>query len=84
MLTYKNVSYSTKTFHGVTFKPGEVHQVPNYINDPLMIVVVPPEVQDKKRAQKESPKVSQKDSTPQDNDAKPSKEGNEDGENSSK
>ncbi len=34
---YKNVSYSVKTFHGVTFKPGEIKEVDKYINNKFMI-----------------------------------------------
>lgn len=30
---YKNNSTGTKTYHGVTFKPGEIHQVNGYINN---------------------------------------------------
>lgn len=36
---YKNTSYITKTFYGVKFKPGEVKEVPDFINDPKMIRV---------------------------------------------
>lgn len=32
MRIYKNCSHSVKTFHGVTFKPGEVKEVPGVIN----------------------------------------------------
>ena len=32
MITYKNIGQSTKTFYGVTFKPGDVKEVPGYIN----------------------------------------------------
>lgn len=32
MLAYKNLSNTTKTFYGVTFKPGEIKEVPGYIN----------------------------------------------------
>ena len=38
-MTYKNTSLATKTFYGVTFKPGEVHKVSGYINDPKFIRV---------------------------------------------
>ena len=31
-MIYKNLSRATKTFYGVTFKPGEIHEVPGYIN----------------------------------------------------
>ena len=33
MITYKNISYSAKTFYGVKFNPGEIKSVPGYIND---------------------------------------------------
>ena len=36
---YKNLSYSEKTFYGVTFQPRAVAEVPGYINDLHMIVV---------------------------------------------
>ena len=36
---YKNVSYSAKTFHGVTFQPGEIKEVSEYINDVFMVRV---------------------------------------------
>lgn len=39
MIAYKNLSSITKTFYGVTFKPGETHQVPGYINSPQFIKV---------------------------------------------
>lgn len=32
MITYKNIGQSTKTFYGVSFKPGDVKEVPGYIN----------------------------------------------------
>ncbi len=38
-MLYKNISYSAKTFYGITFKPGEVKEVPGYINDIKMVVV---------------------------------------------
>lgn len=42
MIYYKNISSKTKKFHGVTFKPGEVCGVNNYINAKCMIVVDEP------------------------------------------
>lgn len=42
---YKNVSLSVKTFHGVTFKPGETKEVNQYINHKFMILVDKPEIQ---------------------------------------
>ena len=32
MITYKNIGCSTKTFYGVTFKPGDIKEVSGYIN----------------------------------------------------
>lgn len=37
MNTYKNISYSAKTFYGVKFAPGEMKSVPGYINDSGMV-----------------------------------------------
>lgn len=34
---YKNMSIATKTFYGITFKPGEIKEVPGYINDKSFI-----------------------------------------------
>ena len=42
MITYKNISFSAKTFYGVRFEPGEVKDVPGYINSPSMIRVFKP------------------------------------------
>lgn len=39
MARYKNTSVTAKTFYGTTFKPGEEHDVPGFINDPKMIRV---------------------------------------------
>ncbi len=36
-MIYKNLSYTTKTFYGVSFKPGEVHEVDGYINHPDIV-----------------------------------------------
>lgn len=36
-MIYKNLSRTTKTFYGVTFKPGEEHEVPGYINHPKFL-----------------------------------------------
>lgn len=30
---YKNNSDTAKTFYGITFKPGEIKEVPGYVND---------------------------------------------------
>ena len=39
MITYKNISFSAKTFYGVKFAPGEIRAVPGYINSPSMVRV---------------------------------------------
>lgn len=55
---YKNISYSDKTFYGVTFKPGEVAEVPGYINDRQMIVV--PKPSKKQTTASDAPAVTKK------------------------
>ncbi len=37
MLVYKNISKVTKTFHGVTFRPGEIKEVSGYINSKYFV-----------------------------------------------
>lgn len=37
MITYRNISFSAKTFYGVRFEPGEVKSVPGYINSASML-----------------------------------------------
>lgn len=37
MITYKNISFSAKTFYGVKFNPGDVKSVPGYINSSGMV-----------------------------------------------
>ena len=39
MITYKNISFSAKTFYGVKFEPGEIKSVPGYINCQGMVRV---------------------------------------------
>ena len=43
MITYKNISFSAKTFYGVRFEPGEINSVPGYINSSGMIRVTTPQ-----------------------------------------
>lgn len=38
-MKYKNTSYTEATFYGITFKPGEIKDVPGYINNPHFIRV---------------------------------------------
>lgn len=42
MFIYKNISLATKTFYGVTFKPGDVKEVKGPINHPRFIRVTTP------------------------------------------
>lgn len=41
---YKNTSYASNTFYGVTFKPGETKEVPGPINCPKYIPVPEPKI----------------------------------------
>lgn len=52
ILRYQNTSKATKTFYGVTFRPGETQSVPGYINVPGFIRVAD--------LPKEPPKASKK------------------------
>lgn len=38
-MIYKNLSSATRAFYGVEFKPGDVKEVPGYINVPHFIRV---------------------------------------------
>lgn len=40
MYKYRNCSGITRTFYGVQFKPGEVHEVPNAIVNPYFFRVI--------------------------------------------
>ena len=46
MITYKNISFSAKTFYGVRFEPGEIKSVPGYINNSGMIRVFTKKISD--------------------------------------
>lgn len=61
MATYRNLSNTTKTFHGVTFKPGEIKECPGLINHNQFIKV--------KSVAKEPPKRTE--SKPKDVQPKP-------------
>lgn len=39
MIKYKNTSLATRTFWGVTFKAGEVKEVPGWVNHPDFVRV---------------------------------------------
>lgn len=49
-MRYKNTSLTKKTFYGVVFMPGEVKDVPGFINDIKMIRL--PDVRKADEAQK--------------------------------
>lgn len=57
---YKNLAYSEKTFYGVTFKPGEIKEVPGFINDDNFIAVKKPEDKPKEVVAEEPKPASQK------------------------
>lgn len=38
-MKYKNISYTEATYYGITFSPGEIKDVPGYINNPHFIRV---------------------------------------------
>lgn len=63
-MKYKNVGLSTRTFYGVKFKPGEVKDVPGYINVKSFIRVnETPEVEAEGNAEiqtNEEPTVSER------------------------
>lgn len=62
MYYYKNTSRTAKTFHGITFKPGETHSVSSYINDTSMIRL-PSHLVDKIKKEQHAVKTSSKSST---------------------
>lgn len=67
-MIYKNLSTTTKTFYGVTFKPGEEHEVPGYINHPKFMRLTafssnPAEVQADSKSTKEKKSEPAKKST---------------------
>lgn len=57
---YKNISISVKTFYGIEFKPGDIKNVPGYINHPMMVVVDKPKVNDEHKAKFKSSNVKSK------------------------
>ena len=67
MLVYKNNSISVKTFYGVTFRPGDIKEVPGYINSNKFIRMksVPKELPE--RAEVVEPKKSVKRGRPKKN-----------------
>lgn len=72
---YKNVSSSVKTFHGVTFEPGQTKQVSRYINNKYMILTNDKPIETQKKQQKPSSEklkddAQKKDSQKSDTDKK--------------
>jgi len=65
MITYKNISYSAKTFYGVKFNPGETKSVPGYINHRSMVRIFgapnlgTPDISDKKVQETQSTSESE-------------------------
>lgn len=64
-MIYKNLSFTTKTFYGVTFKPGEEHEVPGYINYPkfLRLTAFSAKLTDQKNPEKDTKSESSKKTT---------------------
>lgn len=58
---YRNASTITKKFHGVEFKPGDIKECKEFINDALMVKVDKPKEQpvnkSASKAQKSEPKA---------------------------
>lgn len=73
MPRYRNTSVTAKTFYGTTFKPGDEHDVPGYINDPKMIRVTSKPKELPKAANKKTSVLS---STTIEEEPKPSKDHN--------
>ena len=59
-MLYKNISHSVKTFYGVTFKPGEIKEVPGFINNNKMIVADVSEIKRPSKQSTTSPKKQEK------------------------
>lgn len=74
-MIYKNLSRTAKTFHNVTFQPGETKEVPSYINHPRLVPVDKSGENDVLFTKQEIKKV---------NTAKSNKEAETDGTNSDK
>ena len=68
-MIYKNISTFRKTFHGVTFNPGEIKSVPGYINDMSFIRVSSLPKEPPQGNEKANKKISKPEKKPQ---AKPS------------
>lgn len=77
---YKNISYSAKTFYGVTFQPGETKKVDGCISSKWMILVDEPATQEKvqqKPSPEEPKKEAEKSEEPKQNAKQQEAKGNE-------
>lgn len=83
MLVYQNASVATKTFYGVTFHPGDIKEVPGYINDDKFIRV-PAKKGESKTQYKPAEQKNKETKKPSDvtSDSKSNKEESKDGTNS--
>lgn len=62
-MTYKNLSNTTKTFYGVTFKPGESHDVPGSITNLDFIIVDVVDTESKSTEKKSTTRLAKVGST---------------------
>lgn len=70
---YKNISSATKTFYGVTFNPGEIKEVPGYINDKSFRCCAAPKSKNTAASSKRSAKPSAEAVKPTSAQPKPAK-----------
>lgn len=61
-MTYQSMAKVPKIFYGVEFKPGEIHDVPGYIND-LRFIVATEQSAPNKTAQNKPAKAKPAEST---------------------
>lgn len=71
---YQNNSKATKTFYGVTFKPGERKAVPGYINDKDFERCCKPVSKEPPKTQSKSTSQSNKSSEEKPKEEKPKEE----------
>ena len=56
-MLYQSLSRTSKSYHGVRFNPGEIHDVPGYINDKDFIRVKKDKIVETKKQGKAPVKV---------------------------
>lgn len=59
-MLYKNTSRITKTFYGVSVKPGETKDVAGYVNDPDFVLLAKMPKEPPKRVQPVEPTSTKK------------------------